>query len=215
MGLFGKTPVKDPKEQVREWSAGMRKEGRSLDRTIRTIKLEEAKVQRSIKDAAKKGQKDVCYILAKEIINSRKAVNKLYSAKAQLNSIEMQMNNQLAMLRVSGSLSKSTEVMQSMQALMKIPELQATMMEFSKEMTKAGLIEEMLEDTFSGMEDQDELEDEAQEEVEKILFEVTKGVLGQAGPVATGSLKVAGPSVESDDTEELEDMQARLESLRS
>ncbi|XP_002162304.2 charged multivesicular body protein 3 isoform X1 [Hydra vulgaris] len=215
MGLFGKTPVKDPKEQVREWSAGMRKEGRSLDRTIRTIKLEEAKVQRSIKDAAKKGQKDVCYILAKEIINSRKAVNKLYSAKAQLNSIEMQMNNQLAMLRVSGSLSKSTEVMQSMQALMKIPELQATMMEFSKEMTKAGLIEEMLEDTFSGMEDQDELEDEAQEEVEKILFEVTKGVLGQAGPVATGSLKVAGPSVESDDTEELKDMQARLESLRS
>ncbi|XP_065649442.1 charged multivesicular body protein 3 isoform X3 [Hydra vulgaris] len=215
MGLFGKTPVKDPKEQVREWSAGMRKEGRSLDRTIRTIKLEEGKVQRSIKDAAKKGQKDVCYILAKEIINSRKAVNKLYSAKAQLNSIEMQMNNQLAMLRVSGSLSKSTEVMQSMQALMKIPELQATMMEFSKEMTKAGLIEEMLEDTFSGMEDQDELEDEAQEEVEKILFEVTKGVLGQAGPVATGSLKVAGPSVESDDTEELEDMQARLESLRS
>ncbi|XP_012567008.2 charged multivesicular body protein 3 isoform X2 [Hydra vulgaris] len=193
----------------------MRKEGRSLDRTIRTIKLEEAKVQRSIKDAAKKGQKDVCYILAKEIINSRKAVNKLYSAKAQLNSIEMQMNNQLAMLRVSGSLSKSTEVMQSMQALMKIPELQATMMEFSKEMTKAGLIEEMLEDTFSGMEDQDELEDEAQEEVEKILFEVTKGVLGQAGPVATGSLKVAGPSVESDDTEELKDMQARLESLRS
>ncbi|XP_065649443.1 charged multivesicular body protein 3 isoform X2 [Hydra vulgaris] len=193
----------------------MRKEGRSLDRTIRTIKLEEGKVQRSIKDAAKKGQKDVCYILAKEIINSRKAVNKLYSAKAQLNSIEMQMNNQLAMLRVSGSLSKSTEVMQSMQALMKIPELQATMMEFSKEMTKAGLIEEMLEDTFSGMEDQDELEDEAQEEVEKILFEVTKGVLGQAGPVATGSLKVAGPSVESDDTEELEDMQARLESLRS
>ena len=57
--------------------------------------MEETKVQRSIKDAAKKGQKDVCYILAKEIINSRKAVNKLYSAKAQLNSIEMQMNNQL------------------------------------------------------------------------------------------------------------------------
>ena len=40
------------------------------------------------------------------------------------------------MLRVSGSLSKSTEVMQSMQALVKIPELQATMMELSKEMMK-------------------------------------------------------------------------------
>ena len=33
----------------------------------------------------------------------------------------------------------------------------------------------MLEDTFESMEDQDELEDAAQEEVDKILFEVTSG----------------------------------------
>ena len=57
--------------------------------------MEETKVQRSIKESAKKGDKDVCFILAKEIIQSRKAVNKLYSAKAQLNSVEMQMKNQL------------------------------------------------------------------------------------------------------------------------
>ena len=37
----------------------------------------------------------------------------------------------------------------------------------SKEMMKAGIIEEMMEDTFEGMEDQDELEDAAQEEVSK------------------------------------------------
>ena len=35
----------------------------------------------------------------------------------------------------------------------------------------------MLEDTFESMEDQDELEDAAQEEVDKILFEVTSGIL--------------------------------------
>lgn len=40
---------------------------------------------------------------------------------------------------------------------------------------KAGIIEEMLEDTFEGMED-DDMEEAAQEEVDKILFEVTKGV---------------------------------------
>ena len=33
----------------------------------------------------------------------------------------------------------------------------------------------MLEDTFDSMDDQEELEDAAQEEVEKILFEVTNG----------------------------------------
>lgn len=40
---------------------------------------------------------------------------------------------------------------------------------------QAGLIEEMIEDTFEGLED-DDLEEEADKEVEKILFEVTNGM---------------------------------------
>ena len=39
---------------------------------------------------------------------------------------------------------------------------------------QAGLIEEMLEDTFEGLED-DDLEELADKEVEKVLFEVTNG----------------------------------------
>lgn len=200
---------------MREWSSNMRKEGRKLDRQIRTIKTQEAKVQVSIKAAAKKGDKDVCYILAKEIINSRKAVNKIYAAKAQLNSVEMQMKNQLATLRLAGVLEKSTEVMRGMSALVKVPEIQEIMQQMSKEMMKAGIMEEMLEDTFEGMEDQEELEEAAQGEVDKILFEITSGVLGQAGPVAAGGLEAPAGAEAADENEDLDDMQARLESLRS
>lgn len=52
-------------------------------------------MKRSIKDAAKKGQKDVCIILAKEIIQSKRAINKLYASKAQMNSVLLSMKNQL------------------------------------------------------------------------------------------------------------------------
>lgn len=41
-----------------------------------------------------------------------------------------------AVLRVAGALQKSTEVMKAMQSLVKIPEIQATMRELSKEMMK-------------------------------------------------------------------------------
>lgn len=44
-----------------------------------------------------------------------------------------------AVLRVAGSLQKSTEVMKAMQTLVKIPEIQATMRELSKEMMKVTL----------------------------------------------------------------------------
>lgn len=217
MGLFGKTPQKAPKEQVQEWCRGLRKEGRVLDRQIRAIQREEEKAKRSLNDAAKKGHKDVCSILAKEIIRSRKAINKIYASKAQLNSVEMSMKNQLATLRMAGALEKSGEVMKYMQQLVKVPEIQATMNEMSKEMMKAGIIEEMLEDTFEGLED-DDLEEAAQEEVDKILFEVTKGALGQAGPVSDtlpGEQEGAAAMVPSDDEGEMEDMKARLEALRS
>lgn len=93
--------------------------------------------------------------------------------------------------------------MKAMQNLVKVPEIQATMRELSKEMMKvwtaarniercyyplstmicskqklifqAGIIEEMLEDTFESMEDGEEMEEAAEEEVDKILFDITAG----------------------------------------
>ncbi|EGW03669.1 RING finger protein 103 [Cricetulus griseus] len=224
MGLFGKTQEKPPKELVNEWSLKIRKEMRVVDRQIRDIQREEEKVKRSVKDAAKKGQKDVCVVLAKEMIRSRKAVSKLYASKAHMNSVLMGMKNQLAVLRVAGSLQKSTEVMKAMQSLVKIPEIQATMRELSKEMMKAGIIEEMLEDTFESMDDQEEMEEAAEMEIDRILFEITAGALGKAPSKVTDALPEPEPSgamaaseegEDEEDEEDLEAMQSRLATLRS
>jgi len=218
MGLFGKTKGPDPKEQVQEWGKKIRKEGYNLDRQINAIKREEMKVTKSLKEAAKKGDKDVCHILAKEIINSRKAVTRLYTAKANLNSVQLQMKNQLATVKVAGALSSSAEVMKSMNALVKLPETQKTMMELSKEMMKAGVIEEMLEDTMEGLDAEEEMEEAAQEEIDKIIFELTTGKLGEAPTAVKDTLPPTGTELEDKEVEsdeELEEMQGRLESLRS
>ncbi|XP_046441518.1 charged multivesicular body protein 3-like isoform X2 [Daphnia pulex] len=213
MGLFGKSPEVNPKDKVNEWCSKLRKENSQLDRQIRGIQREEEKVKRSMKEAAKKGDRDVCIILAKEIIHSRKAISKIYTSKAHINSISMQMKNQLATLRIAGALQRSTEVMKAMQQLIKIPEVAATMRDLSKEMMKAGIIEEMLEDTLEGLEDTDELEEAAQQEVDKVLWEITAGQLGKAPAAVTDSLPV--PESVADDEEDLEEMQSRLQALKS
>merc|ERR1712055_43989 len=119
------------------------------------------------------GDKDVCKILAREVVSSRKAVNKIYAAKANLNSVQLQMKGQLAQVRIAGALSSSTDVMKTMQQLVRLPEIQKTMMEMSREMMKAGIIEEMLEDSMENVTESEDMENEAQEEVDKILFELT------------------------------------------
>ncbi|EEB17313.1 Charged multivesicular body protein, putative [Pediculus humanus corporis] len=218
MGLFGRTQEKSPKDMVTEWTQKLRKEGYSLDRQVRGIQREEEKIKRSLKDAAKKGDKDVCVILAKEVIRARKAIGKIQTTKAHINSVQLQMKNQLATLRVAGSLSKSTEVMNAMQNLLKLSDVSDTMRELSREMMKAGIIEEMLEETFEGMEDQDEMEEEAQEQVDKILWEVTQGTLGKAPAAVTDTLPSAEPAASTsyeENEEELDDMRSRLAALRS
>ncbi|KAI8130427.1 Charged multivesicular body protein 3 [Lucilia cuprina] len=237
MGLFGQTKSKDPKEQVQEWTHKIRKESNQLDRQIRSIQREEEKVKRSLKQAAAKNDRDTCIILAKEIVGARKAINRIYTSKAHLNSVQLQMKNQLdrqfmknvliATLRVAGSLQKSTEVMQAMQNLVRYPELAGIMRDMSKEMMKAGIIEEMLEETMESLEETEEMEEEAAKEVDKVLWEITNGKLGEAPlppedavaekqKVPAAAVAVAADVGDDDDEEDdLQEMQSRLASLRS
>merc|ERR1712106_1306994 len=161
-----------------------------LERQVNAIRREEAKVTKSLKEAAKKGDKDVCMILAKEVVNARKSVNKIYAAKANMNSVSLQMKGQLAIIKVAGAMQSSTEVMQAMQQLVKLPEIQKTMMEMSREMMKAGIIEEMLEDTMEPLTESDELEEDTQAEVDKILAELTSGKLVDAPEAVKDTLPV-------------------------
>ncbi|XP_050071061.1 charged multivesicular body protein 3 [Anopheles maculipalpis] len=222
MGLFGKSQDRNPKDMVQEWSSKLRKESFALDRQIRSIQREEDKIKRSLKEAAKKNDKEVCTILAKELIRSRKAINKIYTSKAHINSVQLQMKNQMATVRVAGSLAKSTEVMQAMQALVKLPEVAGTMREMSKEMMKAGIIEEMIDETMESLEDVEEMEEEAQKEIDNVLWEITAGKLGEAPATPLATPSKDGPSTSRAEEEEPEDeeddmkeMQNRLQALRS
>lgn len=120
-----------------------------------------------------------------------------------------------AQMKLAGSIQSSTEVMKTMSGLMKIPEMQRTMTEMSKQMMKMGIIEEMMEDSIdSVLDDVDEGVIDA--EVEKVLFEVTQGKLEGLPSVNTSSLPSGSQATaDYEDEEPLEDMTSRLEALRS
>lgn len=74
----------------------------------------------------------------------------------------------------------------------------------------------MLDDTLdTGLgEDEDELEAEANEEVDNIMFEITDGKLGQAQSTAQlGSLEGPEPAQPIEEPEDMERMQAALDGL--
>lgn len=145
----------------------------------------------------------------------------------QINSAVMGMQHQLASMRMAGSIQSSNEVMIAMQKLVKVPEIMQTMRELSKEMTKAGIIEEMIEETMESIEPE-ELEEQAavrfitfitgtylthifQEEVDKVLWEVTQGELGKAPSAVTDELT----SEEAEFRRQADQMVSQLEAAKS
>jgi len=153
MGLFGsgKDSHEKAKEKVNEISKNLRTESRQLDRQIHAIEREEQKTILLIKTAAKKNETESCKILAKGLVQSKKQKARIYSSKAQMNSVIMQIKNQVAQMKLMGSIQSSTEVMKVMSGLMRVPEMQKTMTEMSREMMKMGIIEEMMEDSIDSV----------------------------------------------------------------
>ncbi|RWR80136.1 vacuolar protein sorting-associated protein 24 1-like protein [Cinnamomum micranthum f. kanehirae] len=129
-------PKPNPQQQLRDWQRRLRQECRHIERQIRDVQREEKNVQKAIRDSAKRNDMVSAKALAKELVRSRRAVERLYENKAQLNSISMHLGESVATARTVGHLSKSAEVMKLVNNLMKAPEVAATMQEFSKEMTK-------------------------------------------------------------------------------
>lgn len=177
---------------------------------------------------AKQAQKEVREY-ARELIQVRKASSRLVTSKAQLNSVQMQVNEAFAVQKIEGTIRTSVGVMKDVNSLIRLPELAATMRDLSMELMKAGIIEEMVEDTLP--EDSDMLmeDEEGEGEVDKVLGEVLRDRKGEtklpAAPVPEPQKPVAAqPQAQQQQAQEedeedadvlMDQMRDRLEALRS
>ncbi|CAG8538693.1 11903_t:CDS:2 [Acaulospora morrowiae] len=94
--FFGKKA--SPEEMVRKWQRDIRNEMRSLDRTITKTEIAEKQAIKDLRQAAQKNDVKSCKIFAKGLVGIRKQKQKLHTGKAQLNSINLQLQHQLGLL---------------------------------------------------------------------------------------------------------------------
>ena len=87
----------------------------------------------------KTGSAGAMRTLAKSIARSQISVTKLHTQKAQINSVSMQLATQASLVKVSGIMGKSAEIMKMMNQLVRISALRDQMMLMSKEMMKVCL----------------------------------------------------------------------------
>ncbi|KAI9158630.1 Vacuolar protein-sorting-associated protein 47 [Paramyrothecium foliicola] len=215
----------DPQAQVRKCNSLLRSNIRKLDRDIAAVKQVEIKTKNLIMQADKRAQRDPsraaqaqkeARIFARELIQHRKTSSRLVTAKAQLSSVQMQVNEAFAVRKIEGSIRASVGIMKDVNTLIRLPELSGTMQELGVELMKAGIIEEMVEDVLP---EDVEMEDEAEGEVDKVLGEILKDKKETtklpAAPEPEPQKPVEAEEEEEDAEAMMDQMRNRLEALRS
>ena len=181
--LFGPSkPKLSAKEQVREWSSGLKKEQRTLERERMRIEREETKMKAEMKKLAKSGHTAALKTMAKSLIKSQCVRNRMLEAGTRINSVLLSLKTHAATMSVAEHMGKSAAVMKGMQSLVSLPELRATAKSMSQEMMKAGIISEMIDDSMEAL-DPENIDAEAEEEVDKVIAEITEGTFGQIGTI--------------------------------
>ena len=210
-------------QQKRKCGQIFRTNERKLDREIMNLKSLDSKTRNLILQASKRAQRNPSQakqasaetrIFARELLRVRKQEQRLTTSKATLQSVKMQVNEAFGMRKIEASIKNSVGIMKDVNTLMRLPELPGTMQELSMELVKAGIIEEMVEDSLPNNELLEGEDEEAESEVDKVLGEILKDkVQAPAVPVN----QPTEPAVEEDlDSEEMmAQMRGRLEALKS
>ncbi|EDO16811.1 hypothetical protein Kpol_1056p12 [Vanderwaltozyma polyspora DSM 70294] len=164
----------DRKEQHNKIKSVLRKNGRTIDKSLRELSALQNKTQLLIKRAAKKNDVKAVRIYAKELYQINKQYSRMYTSKAQLESVGMKIDEAFRMNLLSAQMAQSTGLMMEVNQLVRLPQLQGTMMELERELMKSGLISEMIDDTMESVgEMDDEMDEEIENEVNKIVEQYT------------------------------------------
>ena len=210
--------------QMRKCNGIIRKNVRQLDRDISNLRILDQKTKKCILDASKRGQNNPSQaqqaaaetrVFARELIRVRRQAARLNTSKAQLQSVQMQVNEAFSVRKIEGSLKASTSIMRDVNTLVRLPELTGTMRELSQELMKAGIIEEMVGDTLPNDELLEGEDAEAETEVDKVLGEVLQGRLGKVAAVQEEIQPPVEEEEEEDQEATLAQMRGRLEALKS
>ena len=229
----------------------MREQQRLVQRSIREIDRERMSLQQNekktiieIKKLAKQGQVPAAKILAKDLVRTRAYITKMYTMRAQLQTVSMQLTTMKTTAAMNQAMAGATKAMMRMNAKMNLPAMQKITMEFQKQNEIMGMKEEMMNDVMEDMTEDDE-DEESEDIINQTLEEIgvdlgasladvpatkvaTKTSAQKArpqkiadgvGPVPSKAAAAADDEDEGDDDEggddgEFDDLEARLNALK-
>lgn len=168
--MFGKR--KTPQELLRQHQRAITKAQRELDREREKLERQEKKLIMDIKKSAKANQMGACKVMAKDLVRTRRNVQKFYQMKTQLQAVGLRIQTLRSSQQMAEAMKGATKAMGSMNRQMNLPQIQKIMMDFERESEMMDMKDEMMGDAIDDAFEEDEDEEESEEIVNKVLDEI-------------------------------------------
>lgn len=176
--MGNKNSAINTKLKAKEWQWQLKMECKNLDKEIKKIHTDEEKIRKEIQAQAAQGNVSSVQMLAKSLVRSRKAVERLERTKASMHAVNLQLTTSIATMSTTASIRISADVMKKMNAIARIPEVGATIEDMRREMARCAEAEDGVEEALR----MDGEEEAAAVEVQRVLDEMA---LEKMGPLAT------------------------------
>ena len=120
-------------EQLKTQNRDLRKTQREVERSQRDLERQEKQLEAEIKKAAKEGNKQVCVILAKNLVRLRANKNRSYTVNSQISAIGSKTKLMNAMQCNHRAMHTTTKTLKQVNAQANPAEMIKTLQEFSKQ----------------------------------------------------------------------------------
>jgi len=201
--LFGKK--KDLKEEMRDQNKVLRSAQRDIDRDKVQMEREKKRIELEIKKAAKEGNKQACTVLAKQLINMRKAENRQVQASSRIAGVKTQTQVMASNVKMAEAMKKTTDTMVSMNKLQDPMKTAQIMKEFQAQNMKMEMSDEMINDTLDGVLEGSDDEAEGDAIVNKVLDEIGIEMTGKLINAPTPGKNNPGTSLATNDDDLVDD----------
>ncbi|KAL7712322.1 SNF7 family protein [Entamoeba marina] len=174
---------KTPQEIAREQKLNISKSIREINREIKRLEREESRLTNDIKKMARAGRSNTVKVMAGDLVKTKKQIDKLQVIVAQLNSTKMKMTEVSSMAAVTEAMTGVTNAMNKVNQATKLPAMQKVVNDFEKQNSELGIKTAMVGDMVQEGYNADEIEEEGELEIDKVLSSIGLDVENGLRPV--------------------------------
>lgn len=231
--MFGKRLT--PQEQLRKNQRQLERTQRELEREKAKLQQQEKKLISDIKKSAKDGQNKTMNIQARDLIRTRKQMEKFDKMKMQIQAISLRLQTIRSSNEMTNSMANATRILNGLNAgHLNISQLSKISNDFQRSMDMMDQKQEMVDDVMDDLMD-DEIDEEDEEEIDQVVSQVLDeigiglndkldGLTVASGGMANSNVTESVPArtavamgaggVSGGGNDDEDELQARLNSLK-